>query len=125
FPETERWHDRLNELPAWREPFPEMKAAACTRTLSKRWRMDHATAPSRIPRRMAQGAQGASEAGEGGHAHERSRQRGTAPASLGENGKGLCVRHAGGEEKARRSLRRQQPASRLSLHVALGSRAGM
>jgi glutathione S-transferase len=28
FPEIERWHDRLNELPAWREPFPAMKAAA-------------------------------------------------------------------------------------------------
>ena len=22
FPELERWHARLNELPAWREPFP-------------------------------------------------------------------------------------------------------
>jgi glutathione S-transferase len=28
FSEIERWHDRLNELPAWREPFPEMRAAA-------------------------------------------------------------------------------------------------
>jgi glutathione S-transferase len=28
FSEIERWHDRLNELPAWREPFPAMKAAA-------------------------------------------------------------------------------------------------
>jgi glutathione S-transferase len=28
FPEIERWHDRLNELPAWREPFPKLKAAA-------------------------------------------------------------------------------------------------
>jgi glutathione S-transferase len=28
FPEIERWHDRLNELPAWREPFPVLKAAA-------------------------------------------------------------------------------------------------
>ena len=28
FPEIERWHGRLNELPAWREPFPAMKAAA-------------------------------------------------------------------------------------------------
>jgi glutathione S-transferase len=28
FPDIERWHDRLNELPAWREPFPAMKAAA-------------------------------------------------------------------------------------------------
>jgi glutathione S-transferase len=28
FPEIERWHARLNELPAWREPFPAMKAAA-------------------------------------------------------------------------------------------------
>lgn len=28
FPEIERWHDRLNELPAWREPFPVMRAAA-------------------------------------------------------------------------------------------------
>ena len=28
FPEIERWHDRLNELPAWREPFPALKAAA-------------------------------------------------------------------------------------------------
>jgi glutathione S-transferase len=28
FPEIERWHDRLNELPAWREPFPAMKVAA-------------------------------------------------------------------------------------------------
>jgi glutathione S-transferase len=28
FPEIQRWHDRLNELPAWREPFPAMKAAA-------------------------------------------------------------------------------------------------
>jgi glutathione S-transferase len=28
FPEIERWHDRLNELPAWREPLPAMKAAA-------------------------------------------------------------------------------------------------
>jgi glutathione S-transferase len=28
FPEIERWHDRLNELPAWREPFPALRAAA-------------------------------------------------------------------------------------------------
>ncbi|MBX9591811.1 MAG: glutathione S-transferase family protein [Hyphomonadaceae bacterium] len=28
FPEIERWHARLNELPAWREPFPSPKAAA-------------------------------------------------------------------------------------------------
>jgi glutathione S-transferase len=28
FAEIERWHDRLNELPAWREPFPKEKAAA-------------------------------------------------------------------------------------------------
>jgi glutathione S-transferase len=27
-PEVERWHARLNELPAWREPFPKEKAAA-------------------------------------------------------------------------------------------------
>ncbi|WP_309083118.1 glutathione S-transferase family protein [Chelativorans sp.] len=27
FPEIERWHDRLNALPAWREPFPVMAAA--------------------------------------------------------------------------------------------------
>ena len=23
-----RWHERLNELPAWREPFPKAAAAA-------------------------------------------------------------------------------------------------
>jgi glutathione S-transferase len=28
FPEVERWHDRLNELAAWREPFPKTAAAA-------------------------------------------------------------------------------------------------
>jgi glutathione S-transferase len=28
FPEIERWHGRLNELPAWREPFPKAVAAA-------------------------------------------------------------------------------------------------
>lgn len=28
FPNVVRWHDRLNELPAWREPFPQAKAAA-------------------------------------------------------------------------------------------------
>jgi glutathione S-transferase len=28
FPEVERWHARLNELPAWREPWPVEKAAA-------------------------------------------------------------------------------------------------
>lgn len=28
FAEIERWHARLNELPAWREPFPQAKAAA-------------------------------------------------------------------------------------------------
>ena len=28
FPEVQRWHARLNELPAWREPFPTAKAAA-------------------------------------------------------------------------------------------------
>ncbi len=28
FPEIERWHARLNELPAWREPFPKENAAA-------------------------------------------------------------------------------------------------
>jgi glutathione S-transferase len=28
FPEIERWHARLEELPAWREPFPTVKAAA-------------------------------------------------------------------------------------------------
>lgn len=26
FPQIERWHDRLLELPAWREPFPERPA---------------------------------------------------------------------------------------------------
>lgn len=28
FPEIERWHRRLSELPAWREPFPARRAAA-------------------------------------------------------------------------------------------------
>lgn len=28
FPEIERWHARLNELPAWREPFPKTKVRA-------------------------------------------------------------------------------------------------
>jgi glutathione S-transferase len=28
FAAIERWHDRLNELPAWREPYPTEKAAA-------------------------------------------------------------------------------------------------
>jgi glutathione S-transferase len=28
FPEIERWHARLNELPAWREPFPTATKAA-------------------------------------------------------------------------------------------------
>ncbi len=28
FPEIERWHGRLNELPAWREPFPAAAKAA-------------------------------------------------------------------------------------------------
>lgn len=28
FTHIERWHDRLNELPAWREPFPKEKVAA-------------------------------------------------------------------------------------------------
>ncbi|MGH8146458.1 MAG: glutathione S-transferase family protein [Rhodanobacteraceae bacterium] len=28
FPAIKRWHDRLNELDAWREPFPEMVVAA-------------------------------------------------------------------------------------------------
>jgi glutathione S-transferase len=28
FPEIERWHARLEELPAWREPFPAVKAVA-------------------------------------------------------------------------------------------------
>lgn len=28
FPAVRRWHDRLNELPAWREPFPQMSRAA-------------------------------------------------------------------------------------------------
>ena len=28
FPEVERWHARLNELPAWREPFPAAAKAA-------------------------------------------------------------------------------------------------
>ena len=28
FSEIERWHDRLNELPAWREPFPAAKTSA-------------------------------------------------------------------------------------------------
>lgn len=27
FPEVERWHDRLNALPAWREPFPALVPA--------------------------------------------------------------------------------------------------
>jgi glutathione S-transferase len=27
FPEIERWHDRLNALEAWREPFPKATAA--------------------------------------------------------------------------------------------------
>lgn len=27
-PNVRRWHERLNELPAWREPFPVLKAAA-------------------------------------------------------------------------------------------------
>ncbi|MDT3684637.1 MAG: glutathione S-transferase family protein [Pseudorhodoplanes sp.] len=28
FPHIQRWHDRLNELPAWREPFPTTEAVA-------------------------------------------------------------------------------------------------
>ena len=28
YSEIERWHARLNELPGWREPFPEVKSAA-------------------------------------------------------------------------------------------------
>jgi glutathione S-transferase len=28
FTHIERWHDRLNELPAWREPFPKLEAVA-------------------------------------------------------------------------------------------------
>ena len=28
FPEVERWHARMNEIPAWREPWPVEKAAA-------------------------------------------------------------------------------------------------
>ena len=28
FTEIARWGDRLNELPAWRDPYPETKAAA-------------------------------------------------------------------------------------------------
>jgi glutathione S-transferase len=28
FPAVARWHDRLNELPGWREPFPVAKTAA-------------------------------------------------------------------------------------------------
>jgi glutathione S-transferase len=28
FPEIERWHGRLNEVPAWREPFPRAVATA-------------------------------------------------------------------------------------------------
>jgi glutathione S-transferase len=28
FSEIERWHARLNELPGWRQPFPDMKSAA-------------------------------------------------------------------------------------------------
>lgn len=28
FPEIERWHARLNELPAWREPFPRQQTQA-------------------------------------------------------------------------------------------------
>jgi glutathione S-transferase len=28
FPEIERWHGRLSELPGWLEPFPTAKAAA-------------------------------------------------------------------------------------------------
>lgn len=27
FPAIRRWHDRLNQLPAWREPWPEQRAA--------------------------------------------------------------------------------------------------
>jgi hypothetical protein len=28
FPEIERWHKRLSELPAWLDPFPTVRAAA-------------------------------------------------------------------------------------------------
>lgn len=28
FPAVRRWHERLNELEAWREPFPALIAAA-------------------------------------------------------------------------------------------------
>jgi glutathione S-transferase len=28
FPSIQRWHDRLSELPEWREPFPNQKAVA-------------------------------------------------------------------------------------------------
>ena len=28
FKNIARWHDRMNEMPAWRDPFPAMKAAA-------------------------------------------------------------------------------------------------
>ena len=28
FPEIQRWHDRMNELKGWRDPFPAMDEAA-------------------------------------------------------------------------------------------------
>ena len=46
-------------------------------------------------------------------------------AALGQGREGVCVRHPGREENAGRAVRQQQPADRLSLHVAMGPRPGL
>src|SRR5713226_8230188 len=69
---------------------------------------------------MACGSQETTGQGEEAHARARRSCCRTPPASLGQGRKELCFRFARGQENPRRSLRRQKPAHRLSLHVRPG-----
>ncbi len=78
-----------------------------------------------IPRRMDRRAQGASRRREGLHQGARRLEPKAPRTALGESRKELCVRHAERQTDIGRSVRRQEPADRLSLHARSGLGSGL
>ena len=84
-----------------------------------------ATARDRIAGRVGPGPQGAAREGEGAHPAARRAEPAAPRAALGEGREELRLRGAGRQGDARGSLRRPQPADRLSLHVRSGVAGGL
>src|ERR1700691_988068 len=74
---------------------------------------------------MACGAKETTGQREATHARPRRNRRRTPPVTLGESRKELCFRFNRRQKNSRRSVRRQKPAHRLSLHVWPGLEGGV